>query len=91
MGFIFYLGRVPFAIASGSGYPLQVLTCYASCGLFAAIPHAEARTYTLRARVRHAEGMRACTHGATHRSDSVARSTPTAPRSKQERPKNELA
>jgi len=28
--------------------------------------------------VRHAEGMRACTHGATHRSDSVARSTPTA-------------
>jgi hypothetical protein len=38
-------------------------------------------------RVRHAKGMRACTHGATHRSDSVARSTPTAPRSKQERPK----
>jgi len=34
-------------------------------------------------RVRHAEGMRACTHGATHRSDSVARSTPTA---QQERP-----
>jgi len=32
--------------------------------------------------------MRACTHGATHRSDSVARSTPTAPRSKQERSKN---
>jgi len=30
--------------------------------------------------------MRACTHGATYRSDSVARSTPTAPRSKQERP-----
>jgi len=40
--------------------------------------------------VRHAEGMRASTHDATHRSDSVARSTPTAPRSKQERPKNEL-
>ena len=38
--------------------------------------------------VRHAEGMRE--HGATHRSDSVARSTPTAPRSKQKRPKNEL-
>jgi len=33
--------------------------------------------------VRHAEGMRACTHGAKHRSDSVARSTPTA---QQERP-----
>jgi hypothetical protein len=43
----------------------------------------DARTYTLRVRVRHAEGMRACTHGATHRSDSVARSTPTA---QQERP-----
>jgi len=56
-------------------------------GLFAAISHAGVRTYTLRTRVRHAEGMRACTHGATHRSDSVARSTPTAPRSKQERPK----
>jgi len=26
-------------------------------------------------------------HGAQHRSDSVARSTPTAPRSKQERPR----
>jgi len=36
-----------------------------------------------RIRVRHAEGMRACTHGATHRSNSVARSTPTA---QQERP-----
>jgi hypothetical protein len=41
-----------------SGYPLQVLTGYACCGLFAAIPHAGARTYTLRTRVRHAEGIR---------------------------------
>ena len=38
--------------------------------------------------VRHAKGMRQ--HGAQHRSDSVARSTPTAPRSKQERPKIKL-
>jgi len=37
--------------------------------------------------VRHAKGMRACTHGATHRSDNVARSTPTA---QQKRPKNQL-
>jgi len=40
------LGRVPCAIASGSGYALQVLTGYACCGLFAAIPHADARVYT---------------------------------------------
>jgi len=31
---------------------------YAHCGLSAAIPHADTRTYTLRTRVRHAEGMR---------------------------------
>jgi imidazoleglycerol phosphate synthase glutamine amidotransferase subunit HisH len=33
-------GRVP-ALRFGSGYTLQVLTCYASCGLSAAIPHAK--------------------------------------------------
>jgi len=37
--------------------------------------------------VRHAEGMRACTHGATHRSASVARSTPTRSASEGTRPK----
>jgi len=36
--------------------------------------------------VRHAEGLRSKVR--KHRSDSVARGTPTAPRSKQERPKN---
>jgi len=40
-----FFGRVPFAIASGSGYALQVLTGYACCGLFAAIPHADTRAY----------------------------------------------
>jgi hypothetical protein len=81
----FYSWRVPFANASGSGYALQVLTGYACCGLSAAIPHASALVHIRYTRVRHAKGMRE--HGATHRSDSVARSTPTAPRSKQERPK----
>jgi len=42
VSFVFFVfWRVPCANASGSGYALQVLTCYASCGLSAAIPHAE--------------------------------------------------
>jgi hypothetical protein len=51
----FFDGRVPCAYASGSGYSLQVLTGYACCGLFAAIPHADARVHTRRV---YALGMR---------------------------------
>jgi len=70
------------------GMPRLYFTGYACCGLSAAIPHADRCAYIYaHARVRHAEGMRACTHGALHRSDSVARSTPTA---QQERPNKTL-
>jgi len=57
---VYFMG-VPFTTFR-SGYTLQVLIRYAHCGLSAAIPHADARTYTLRICVRHAEGMRQ--HGA---------------------------
>jgi len=80
-----YFGRVPsltlrvglYATSPHRLCLLRAFRCYPSRGY--------ARTYTPRTCVRHAKGMRQ--HGATHRSDSVARSTPTALRSKQERPK----
>jgi len=45
---VYFLGRVPAQVGLapfcfGSGYALQVLTCFASCGLSAAIPHAKTR------------------------------------------------
>jgi hypothetical protein len=69
---------VPLRYRFGSGYTLQVLTGYACCGLFAAIPHADTHVHT---HYVPALGMRrACVSmvRTTHRSDSVARSTPTA-------------
>jgi len=63
--------------------PRLYFTGYACCGLSAAIPHAGKRVHTGRV---YALGMRQ--HGASAPKRSVARSTPTAPRSKQERPKN---
>jgi len=41
MGFVLFTWACPFAIASGSGYTLQVLAGYACFGLSATIPHAE--------------------------------------------------